>query len=167
MSSLDLNTPLRLSVAVVAVLVAYYFAPIGAGGPLLLVNLLVTLMAVALCVYVVRALVLTYLDDSVEHGAFGTLAALLIVVVVLFSMGYYLVEYLSPGQFSGLSDRTDALYFSMTTLTTTGFGDIHAQGNLARIMVTGQMFFDLVFLATVGAVVSNRLGMRIARKRSE
>jgi len=167
MSTLDINTPRRLLVAVVTVLVAYYAAPIGTGGPLVLVNILVTLVAVALCVYVVRALVLTYLDDSVEHGAFGTLAALLIVVVVLFALSYYLVEYLSPGQFAGLSNRTDALYFSMTTLTTTGFGDIHADGSLARMMVTGQMFFDLVFLATVGALVSSRLGTRMARRHDE
>lgn len=164
MSSLDINTPRRLLIAVFAVLVAYYSAPIGAEGSTLLVNLVVTLLAILLCVYVVRALVVTHLDDSVEHGAFGSLAALLIVVVVLFALSYYLLEYLSPGQFNGLSNRTDALYFSMTTLTTTGFGDIHAADSLARLLVTGQMFFDLVFLATVGAIVSSRLGVRLSRR---
>jgi uncharacterized membrane protein (UPF0182 family) len=167
MTSLDLHTPRRLAIAVVAVLVAYYFAPVDTGGSALLVNLVVTLLAIALCIYVVRALVLTQLDETTEHGAFGTLGALLIVVVVLFALSYYLVEYLSPGQFSGLSNRTDALYFSMTTLTTTGFGDIHAQKPLARLLVTGQMFFDLAFLATVGAMVSSRLGERLVRRRAE
>ncbi|MGB7448524.1 MAG: potassium channel family protein [Ornithinimicrobium sp.] len=167
MSSLDLHTPRRLAVTVVAVLVAYYFAPVDVGGSVLVLNLLVSLLAIALCGYVVRALVLTYLDDATDHGAFGTLAALLIVVVVLFALSYYLLEHLSPGQFTGLSNRTDALYFAMTTLTTTGFGDIHAEGRLARLLVTGQMFFDLAFLATVGAIASSRLGVRLARRRAE
>jgi hypothetical protein len=55
---------------------------------------------------------------------------------------------------SGISTRTDALYFTVATLTTVGYGDVHAQGQIARSLVTLQLLFDVVF---VGAAVSTLL----------
>ena len=42
--------------------------------------------------------------------------------------------------------RTDALYFTMTTFTTTGFGDITARSEGTRLIVTVQMLLDLIVL---------------------
>ena len=42
--------------------------------------------------------------------------------------------------------RTDALYFSVTIVTTVGFGDITAKTEVARLLVAAQMFGDLILL---------------------
>ena len=74
---------------------------------------------------------------------------------MLFALAFYVVEEHSPSQFDGLSTRTDALYFTLSTLTTVGFGDIHAHGQLARVMVMFQLIFNAIF---VGAAVSTIVG---------
>lgn len=53
----------------------------------------------------------------------------------------------------GIETRLDALYFSATTMTTTGYGDIVATGQLARGLVTAQLVFDVVFVATVVGLI--------------
>jgi voltage-gated potassium channel len=72
-------------------------------------------------------------------------------------LGFYLLNAQNPEQLEGLSTRVDALYFTMSTLTTVGFGDVHATGQAARIMVVIQMAFNLVFVATAAAVLSARI----------
>ncbi len=161
MTSLHITTPFRLSLAIVGVLVAYYLTPVNVIGTGEWLDLVVTLVALAVLVYVVRAQWLRYLDDTIEGGAYGGLALVLIVVVAAFALGYFVLETNSSGQFEGLVTRTDALYFAMTTLTTTGYGDIHPSGGFARILVTANMFFNLVFIAAVGVVLKNRLGSRL------
>jgi hypothetical protein len=48
--------------------------------------------------------------------------------------------------FSQPLTRTGALYFSVTVFSTVGFGDITAKTDPARVIVTVQMFFDLILL---------------------
>jgi voltage-gated potassium channel len=60
-----------------------------------------------------------------------------------------------------LHTRTDALYFTLSTLTTIGFGDVHAVGQVARVLVIVQMIFDVVFVAAVAATLRGHLSSRI------
>jgi voltage-gated potassium channel len=80
------------------------------------------------------------------------LAVLLTMIVVGFAALYYAMDRLS-GQFDGIETRFDAIYFTVTTLATVGFGDISATGQGARIAVTAQMLFDLVFLGLAARVL--------------
>ena len=66
-----------------------------------------------------------------------------------------------PGQFADLHTKTDAVYFSVSTLATVGFGDVHAVGQLARAAVTLQMLFNLVFLDTAVTFVTGILRRRV------
>lgn len=72
-----------------------------------------------------------------------------------------------PGQFADLSTKTDGVYFTVSTLATVGFGDVHPVGQLARSAVTVQMVFNLVFLgAAIGVIsgfVRTRARSRLAR----
>lgn len=92
------------------------------------------------------------------------LACLLCLAVSFFSRAYYLLAR-QPGQFAGLHTRTDAVYFTVSTLSTVGYGDVHAAGQLARLAVTAQILFDLVFIATAVAVISGTLRARATRRR--
>lgn len=53
--------------------------------------------------------------------------------IVFFATAYFL---LPEGQFNERMSFMDALYFSVITITTTGFGDITARGGLARFFVS-------------------------------
>ncbi|WP_327006464.1 potassium channel family protein [Dactylosporangium sp. NBC_01737] len=93
-----------------------------------------------------------------------TLLNLLIVAVLAFSMGYLLLAD-HDGQFVGLDTRTDALYFTLSTLATVGFGDIHAVGQAARIAVSGQILFNLVYVGAAVTVLGSAMQRRLRPER--
>lgn len=97
-----------------------------------------------------------------RSGNLFRLLALLLIVAVVCALGIYTVATELPGQFSGIETRIDALYFTLTTMTTTGYGDIHAVGQLARVIVSCIFFFDLLFVGLVGVELS-----RIAQRQHE
>jgi voltage-gated potassium channel len=80
--------------------------------------------------------------------------------LLLFASAYFVMARASPASFSQHLTRTDSLYFTVTTFTTVGFGDITATTQAARLVVTAQMLVDLLALGLgirvfIGAV---RLG---------
>ena len=69
-----------------------------------------------------------------------------------------------------LVHHVDSLYFSLTTLSTTGYGDIHATSPTCRWLVSGQMAGDvlLVGFAVAGLVnsfVNRPAGTALRRNR--
>ncbi|GAA3258459.1 potassium channel family protein [Dactylosporangium siamense] len=93
-----------------------------------------------------------------------TLLNLVIVTVFTFSLVYALLAQ-HEGQFAGLDTRTDALYFTLSTLATVGFGDVHAIGQAARIAVSGQIVFNLVYVAAAVAVFTGGVRRRLGPER--
>ena len=91
-------------------------------------------------------------DITVVH-----LVALVEVAVVTFALAYYSLAVHSQDQMSGIVTRLDALYFSATTTTTVGFGDIHPVGQLARGLTTVQVSFDVVFVAALAGLIGRNL----------
>jgi voltage-gated potassium channel len=71
-----------------------------------------------------------------------------------------------PGQFTSLATKTDSLYFNVSTVATVGFGDVHPVGQLARLAVTVQIIFNLVFLGTAVGLVSGMVRAR-ANQRAQ
>ena len=96
----------------------------------------------------------------------NSLLVVLYLVVVFFSLTYLQMERTSPGQFSELQTRTDALYFTVATLGTVGYGDVHPVGQAARVLATIQIAFDLVFVAALVSVFSDRVGQVVAAHRA-
>jgi voltage-gated potassium channel len=56
-------------------------------------------------------------------------------------------------EFVGLETKTDALYFALTTLATVGFGDVHAEGQVARLLLIAQIIFNIVALTRAAHVL--------------
>lgn len=101
---------------------------------------------------------------AIGNSRFPMLAAgeavLMVVAMLVFGFSsVYLAVNRDVGQFEGLETRVDALYFTVTTLSTVGYGDVHATGQSARLLVTLQILFDLSLLA-----VSVRLLLGAARQ---
>ncbi len=88
---------------------------------------------------------------------------LLCLTVLFFAEAYYLLAQ-TPGQLTDLRTKTDALYFTVTTLSTVGYGDVHAAGQLARVAVTLQIVYDLVFIGLAVAVGGQLLRAKAAQR---
>ena len=87
--------------------------------------------------------------------------------VLLFATTYYLMARANQSSFGAHLSRTDALYFSSTVFTTVGFGDITAKTEAARLVVTLQMWLDLVFLGLVVRLVVNAIKFNQQRRAIE
>jgi voltage-gated potassium channel len=92
--------------------------------------------------------VMAYRDAKLSGRARlqGLLVALY-VAVLFFALSYYLMAMSNPDQIAGLRTRMDALYFSLTIVSTVGFGDVHADGQAARAIVSLQLAFNLLFVS--------------------
>jgi len=85
--------------------------------------------------------------------AFTSLVEMLAMLIAGFAAVYYAMNS-SSAEVAGLDTRVDAVYFTVTTLSTVGFGDITAASQAARIIVTIQIVFDLLFLGVAVRVIS-------------
>lgn len=92
-----------------------------------------------------------------------SLVTLLYPLVALFALAYYLIQRNDPSQFDGLVTRTDSLYFTVITLGTIGYGDVHAVGQFARVVAMVQVAFDLVVIGAFVAVASSRVQVLLAQ----
>jgi hypothetical protein len=101
-----------------------------------------------------------------EDARIRGLVLLLTLTVLFFSWCDASVAQL-PGEFVELHDKTDALYFNVSTLATVGFGDVHPTGVLARAAVTLQIVFNLVFLGTAVSIISSFFRRRVQSPRHE
>lgn len=82
------------------------------------------------------------------------------LVLVIFSLVYYVLGRDHPDEFVGLHTRLDALYFSMVTVSTVGYGDVSAHGQVARALVTCQLAFNLIFVGALLGLFQSRLQER-------
>lgn len=136
--------------ASIGVLVAYFAFPVGwdASTPRIAVGLALTTAGLIL---LGRAMVLElrHVRTGGPERTIGVLVMMLVLLIVSFSLTFFLVDLLAPQQFDGLGTRIDALYFTLSTMSTVGFGDVHAEGQLARALVCGLIVFNVVVVASL------------------
>ena len=78
--------------------------------------------------------------------AVQSLASTTPLFLLLFASTYFILSRDDATMFVEPLSRSDALYFTVTIFATVGFGDISAQAETARLVVTVQMLLDLVVL---------------------
>ena len=153
---------LRSLAAAVVLVALYYLLPLDhlAKVPLwvILVVGLVVLLAVA-----TWQLRLVLRSDYPALRAGEALATTVALFLLLFAAIYFVMERANPASFSHHLTRTDSLYFTVTTFSTVGYGDITAASQAARLLVTVQMILDLLalglgFRVFLGAVQLARQG---------
>lgn len=98
--------------------------------------------------------------------AVEALAATLVLFLVLFASAYYLLDRASPGSFTEPLSRTDALYFTLTTFSTVGFGDIAARSETGRVMAMLQMAGGLLLVGFAARVLASAVQAGLRRKGS-
>lgn len=155
----------RLAAVLAVVLVLYFTVPVSfemKGSDA--VQIVVSLVALALLAILVLVEVRHQLLDA-DRRIDGLVIALMIAVLG-FALGFYILAQRQPGQIVDLDTRVDALYFTMATLLTIGYGDVHATGQAARVLVLIQMVFNVVILATAASTITTRIRTQ-AEKRAE
>ena len=156
------NTSRALSrslLALVLTIVIYSTAPLPGDvpGPIgLTIFSVVGVWFVVVLVRQIRVFVQTHGQRQVR---FEALATSLYLVVITFALIYDVLAK-THFAFAGLCNRVDGLYMTVATLKTVGFGDVHATGQGARIIVTVQMGFDLFFVAAFAGLVSGIVAQR-------
>ena len=155
---------IRSATTSVIVLVAYFVIPISEHPGAAIAFRLVAGLAIftAVLSYEVRAILRS---SQPFLRAANALALVIPLFLIVFAWTYLTMGLSDPGAFSEPFDRVSALYFTVTTFSTVGFGDIHAVSDPARVVVTIQIAADLIVIAVVvrliveaarGAVRSNQ-----------
>jgi hypothetical protein len=157
----------RVAFASALVLVVYYIVPVepGVHGWRLAARIVASLLCAVGAAWLVIRQVRRQLAPGADEPPLAGLAIALVAGVAAFALADYVLAFSKPGQFDGLQTRTDALYFALATLLTVGYGDVHAQGQGARILVSVQMIFNIAVLATGASFLINQATDRLRRQR--
>ena len=117
----------RLGVVLVLVLVLYFVVPVSFElSTSDVAHALISLVALGLVTLAVVSQVRLQLQEPARR--IDGLVVALLISVLAFALGFYVLEMRSPGQINGLETRVDSLYYTMATLLTIGYGDVHAVG---------------------------------------
>ena len=168
-------TPLPIRVrrgllVIVATMVFYYAVPVGEVpsnlGIVLSVLGVLGGMGVTVWLTVRQLRRLAASEPGDESVRIEGLLFLVYVVVPVFALGYFGLEKADPDQFAELATKTDSLYFTVSTLATVGYGDVHATGQLARLVVIIQIAFNLVFVGTLVSLLTRLIHERGSIRRA-
>lgn len=154
----------RLGLVVGLLAAVYIFSPLN--GHLWWLGLLVGLLAlVCIAPFAVRRATSVAESDAPLRAAAEAILIVAGMVVFGFSSVYLAINRNST-QFEGMSTRLDAIYFTITTVATVGYGDVHPTGQLARALVSLQMLFDLTLLALSVRLLSAAAKERVSGRDS-
>lgn len=152
----------RAMLIAVGLVTAYYLLPLDergtAGAALLVCGLVAVLMVFG---WEVRAIVRS---PHPRLKAVEALVATLALFLVLFAGAYYLLDHSEPGSFSEPLTRTDALYFTLSTFSTVGFGDITARSQAGRVLTAAQMAAGLLLVGVAARVLASAVQTGLRRQ---
>ena len=136
---------IRITISATVLFAVYYLVPTKGSGehsdlPWLILELVIFGAVVAIQVpMIVKA-------KYPKLRAIEALAVTVPLFLLIFSRIYLSNSLTDPAAFTSPLDNTTALYFTVTVFATVGFGDIVAQTNGMKLLVTLQMLLDLAVL---------------------
>jgi voltage-gated potassium channel len=107
--------------------------------------------------------VVSILDaEHPEVRAVETLALAVPLLIIVFAFTYLSLSHAHTSNFSERLDHVGSVYFTVTVISTVGFGDIVARTDIARILVCVQILLDLGLLVGIARTVvfAARVGVR-------
>jgi hypothetical protein len=142
----------------------YYVIPIGPlSNSQVLVRLTIGILVfVAVVASEVRAILRS---DRPMSRARLSIGIILPLFIVTFASIYVAMAAANQAAFGGGLSRTKALYFTVTVLSTVGFGDITPQTDAVRVITMIQMVLDLVILGALAKLIVGAASRRSARVR--
>jgi voltage-gated potassium channel len=157
---LIVRTAVRVLTVAVLLVGAYYLAPFE-GGNARSVGVRVALslaLVIGVVIWQVRAVTNA---EFPQTRAVQALVFVSLMVIVVFASGYLALSQQQPPAFNEPLRHTSALYFTLSTLTTIGFGDITADRDGSRSIVMVQMVADVAVLGAAIRLIVGRARSRI------
>jgi hypothetical protein len=162
---------LRLAVALIPLLtvVAVVLSLLGSDSTARVVSAtLAALLVIVAPVAIVKRLVAHPIVNA--NTFFGAVCVYLLLAMFFASAfaftgaasGHPFFAQISPPDRAG---TIDYLYFSFVTITTTGYGDLTAQGNVGRLLAVSEAVLGQLYLITVVALVVQNLGRERQRRK--
>jgi len=148
-------------------LVIYFLMPLDGDFADLIAAALFIAAAIALIPLSVRRARQVLTSDQPLLVAAQALCSIITLLIVSFSSVYYVLAKDHTGQINGLHTKIDGIYFTVTIVSTVGFGDITATGQVARAIVTGHMIINFVLVAIAIRLMSWALKQRKDVAQSE
>jgi hypothetical protein len=157
-----------LGLALLAVVLAMISAASGGRHWLSAANLIeIGLFVVAMAAVLRRVVTAGKVSSRTILGAISVYASL----GLLFTWAYVLIDRIEGGGFFGAVSvqGSDFLFFSYTTLTTTGYGDLVPTGQFGRMISGLEMMLGQIFLVTLvaGLVSLWRPGESLLRRQAK
>ena len=113
--------------------------------------------ATILYFYIVSLLVKNLLSARVVTANLIYCAISIYLLIGIMWAGIYnIVEGISPGSFSGMSETVDLIYFSFVTLTTVGFGDIVPMSTFGKRLAIFEAAMGSIYMAVIIAMIVGR-----------
>jgi voltage-gated potassium channel len=156
----------RPSLIIIGLLLMYYLMPLWdrqsrSTGVLLVLGLLLVAVLLAWQIRMIST------SKYPRVRAIEALSLSAPLFVFVFATAYFATAQGNPGSFSQPLNRTDALYFAVTTFSSVGFGDIVPVTQTARVMVMIQMVGDLIVVGIVVRVILGAVQSGLRRHQSE
>ena len=92
--------------------------------------------------------------DLPELRAVEALGTFIPFFLLTFSFAYLSMSHNDPRSFTQSLDHVRAIYFTVTTFSTTGYGDITPKLDPVRIVAAIQMLIDLALLGAIIRLIS-------------
>jgi len=143
-------------------LVIYFVIPLDGDFSNVIAGSMVVGAAVALVPLSIRRARQVLTSDQPLLVAAQALCSVITLLIVSFASVYYVLAIDHDDQIAGIRTKIDALYFTVTIVSTVGFGDITATGQLARAIVAGHMIVNFALLAVAIRLMSWALQQRNA-----
>jgi voltage-gated potassium channel len=140
----------------IGALLLYFLLPLDHFGPLFSGVLLLGLLGAMVPMTLRHARKVASSSTPMIEAA-SALLTLISALVIGFATIHYSMAHQIAGQFNGLDTKVDGLYFTTTVLSTVGFGDITPTGQIARVVVSIQMLFDLAFVGVAVRLLGQAL----------
>lgn len=154
----------RILITSLALVVLYVAAPVNTTSTVGAIVIMVLAGAVFATVFTHHVRVLHRTPYPVLRAA-NLLATSLTVFILGFSLTYIALAEVDPSSFSEPVGKVSAVYFTVTTLTTVGFGDITATTDLTRAVVTLQMLSGVTLIGVLVRYVVNLTSRRVRSVR--
>jgi hypothetical protein len=99
--------------------------------------------------------------DVPELMAIESIGTIVPFFLIAFAGTYLTLSSASQANFSVPLNHTNALYFTITVLSTVGFGDIIPRQDISQIIVSFQMLIDLLVIVSVARLLFTTAQSRV------
>jgi hypothetical protein len=140
------------------IIVRYNKFPQAENVPLYVLILYAIFLTLAIVILIKKMMITKVITaDTIKGGI-----SIYFLIGLLWTMFYIIASSINPNSIGTLENRTiDFFYYSYTTLTTLGYGDITPTGDTVKLLAISEAFIGQIYLAIF---IAQLVGLSIAQK---